>query len=80
MFVRENLNERSFVDLRHCVAAGEPLNPEVIDIWRRATGIGIRDGYGQTESVLLVGSFPNIEERPGSMGKPAPGFDVRVIG
>ena len=80
MFVLENLSERRFTDLRHCVAAGEPLNPEVINVWRQATGIGIRDGYGQTESVLLVGSFPNIEERPGSMGKPAPGFDVRVIG
>jgi acetyl-CoA synthetase/medium-chain acyl-CoA synthetase len=65
--------------LRHCVAAGEPLNPEVIAVWKEATGLAVRDGYGQTESVLLVGSFPGTEERPGSMGKPAPGFDVRVI-
>ena len=79
MLVLEDLSARSFPQLRHCVAAGEPLNPEVIHLWKQATGLYIRDGYGQTESVLLVGSFPCLEERPGSMGKPAPGFDVRVI-
>ena len=79
MLVQEDLERWSFPSLRHCVAAGEPLNPEVIEVWQQATGITIRDGYGQTESVLLIGSFPQIESRPGSMGKPAPGFDVRII-
>nr|HET6904360.1 AMP-binding protein [Ktedonobacteraceae bacterium] len=65
--------------LRHCVGAGEPLNPEVIKIWEEATGMTIRDGYGQTETVLLCANFPPIKVKPGSMGKPSPGFEVSVI-
>ncbi len=65
--------------LRHCVGAGEPLNPEVIKVWQDATGMTIRDGYGQTETVLLCANFPPIQVKPGSMGKPSPGFDVEVI-
>ena len=65
--------------LRHCVGAGEPLNPEVIKVWQEATGMTIRDGYGQTETVLLCGNFPPLVVKPGSMGKPCPGFDVSVI-
>jgi acyl-coenzyme A synthetase/AMP-(fatty) acid ligase len=64
---------------RHMVSAGEPLNPEVIRAFERAFGRTIHDGYGQTENTLLVGNFPGAEIRPGSMGKPAPGYDVRVI-
>ena len=76
------LEARSSVEvhsLRHCVAAGEPLNPEVIEEWRNATGITIRDGFGQTESSLLAVNFPSTEIRPGSMGKPVPGYTVAVI-
>src|SRR6516165_10502076 len=58
---------------------GEPLNPEVIKIWQDATGLTIRDGYGQTETVLLCANFPPLVVKPGSMGKPSPGFDVSVI-
>lgn len=65
--------------LRHCVGAGEPLNPEVIKVWEETTGMIIRDGYGQTETVLLCANFPPIVVKPGSMGKPSPGFDVEVI-
>ena len=46
--------------LRYCVGAGEPLNPEVIKVWEETTGMTIRDGYGQTETVLLCGNFPPI--------------------
>jgi acyl-coenzyme A synthetase/AMP-(fatty) acid ligase len=79
MFVLQDLSKYTFPTLRHCVGAGEPLNPEVIDTWHRATGLTIRDGYGQTESVLLCGSFPCIEPRFGSMGKPSPGIDLAII-
>ncbi len=65
--------------LRHCVGAGEPLNPEVIKVWEDETGMTIRDGYGQTETVLLCANFPPMQVKPGSMGKPSPGFDVEVI-
>lgn len=79
MLVLEDLSQYAFPSLRHCVGAGEPLNPEVIKIWQDATDIIIRDGYGQTETVLLLGNFPYFEPRFGSMGKPTPGFDVQVI-
>ena len=65
--------------LRHCISAGEPLNPEVIKVWQQATGLTIYDGYGQTETVNLLANFRCLEVRPGSMGKPTPGFDVVVI-
>jgi acetyl-CoA synthetase/medium-chain acyl-CoA synthetase len=79
MLVLQDLTAYRFPALRHCVAAGEPLNPEVIATWKERTGLTIRDGYGQTETVLLCGSFPCLEPRPGSMGKPAPGIDLHVI-
>jgi acyl-coenzyme A synthetase/AMP-(fatty) acid ligase len=65
--------------LRYCTGAGEPLNPEVIKVWEDTTGMTIRDGYGQTETVILCANFPPIAVKPGSMGRPAPGFEVEVI-
>jgi medium-chain acyl-CoA synthetase len=79
MLVLQDLSAYKFPSLRHCVGAGEPLNPEIIEIWKKATNCVIRDGYGQTETVLLAGSFPCIEPRFGSMGKPTPGIDLHVI-
>ena len=78
MFVRSDLTGRRFDTLRHCVSAGEPLNPEVIDLWKAATGLDIHDGYGQTETVLLCANRPGAA-RQGSMGRPAPAFDLAVI-
>ncbi len=65
--------------LRHCVSAGEPLNPEVLALWKAAFGLTIYDGYGQTENTLLVANLPGMTVRPGSMGKPTPGHDVAVV-
>ena len=79
MLVLEDLNKYKFDSLRHCVGAGEPLNPEVIEIWKRGTGLVISDGYGQTETVILCGNFRGIEPRYGSMGKPAPGIDLKIV-
>jgi acyl-coenzyme A synthetase/AMP-(fatty) acid ligase len=79
MLVLEDLSRRRPKALRWCVGAGEPLNPEVIETWERGTGHVIRDGYGQTETVLLCGNFPSLEVKPGSMGKPSPGMNVAVI-
>jgi acetyl-CoA synthetase len=67
------------LSLRSAVSAGEPLNREVIDTFRRIFGITVRDGYGQTENSLLVGSLPDMEIKPGSMGKPFPGLPVAII-
>jgi medium-chain acyl-CoA synthetase len=79
MLVLEDLRAYRLPHLRHVVGAGEPLNPEVIESWRAATGLTIRDGYGQTESVLLCASFPCLPPRFGSMGKPSPGIELAVI-
>jgi acyl-coenzyme A synthetase/AMP-(fatty) acid ligase len=65
--------------VRQLVSAGEPLNPEVIRAFENAFGLTIHDGYGQTENTLLVGNFPGAKIRAGSMGLPAPGYDVRLI-
>jgi acyl-coenzyme A synthetase/AMP-(fatty) acid ligase len=75
----DGLSGHDLSRLRHMVSAGEPLNPEVIRAFEEAFGRTIHDGYGQTENTLLVGNFPGAEIRPGSMGLPAPGYDVRVI-
>lgn len=77
--MKEDLARFSFPRLREVVSAGEPLNPEVIRAWREATGLTIRDGYGQTETILLVGNFPDVPVKPGSMGLPMPGHRVEVI-
>jgi len=79
LLVLENLGHYRLSTLRHCVGAGEPLNPEVIETWQRGTGQTIRDGYGQTETVILVANFPCLPVKPGSMGKPSPGFVVGVV-
>ncbi|MCF8089560.1 MAG: AMP-binding protein, partial [Desulfotignum sp.] len=79
MLVLQDLSQYKFPFLRHCVGAGEPLNPEIIEVWKKATGCTIRDGYGQTETVILAGNFPCIPPRFGSMGKPTPGIDLHVI-
>ncbi|MGJ0157061.1 AMP-binding protein [Streptomyces sp. CH8.1] len=64
---------------REAVAAGEPLNPEVIEKVREAWGVTIRDGFGQTETTLQVGNFPGVPVKPGSMGRPAPGYEIVLL-
>lgn len=71
--------ERFPLRLRSAVSAGEPLNREVIDTFRRVYGVTVRDGYGQTENTLLVGTLPDMQVRPGSMGKPFPGMPVAIV-
>jgi acyl-coenzyme A synthetase/AMP-(fatty) acid ligase len=69
---------RELPALRHAVAAGEPLNPEIVHLWRDAVGIEIHDGYGQTETGALTGMPIGPPVRPGSMGLPLPGFKLWV--
>ena len=77
MLIQENLNNYRF-SLKECVAAGEPLNPEVIEAWKKGTGITIRDGYGQTESTAMVGNLPGAKIKFGSMGKPLFLYDIVI--
>ncbi len=67
------------LSLKDAVSAGEPLNVEPIEAFKRAFGVTIRDGYGQTESVCLVCNYPGIEVKPGAMGVPTPGTGVTLI-
>jgi acyl-coenzyme A synthetase/AMP-(fatty) acid ligase len=69
---------RPLPSLRHAVAAGEPLNPEIVDTWRAAVGVEVHDGYGQTETGALTGMPIGPRVRAGSMGKPLPGFRVWI--
>ena len=77
MLINENLNDYQF-SLRECVSAGEPLNAEVIKIWKDGTGLEIRDGYGQTESTCMVCNLPGSKVRFGSMGKPTFIYDMLI--
>src|SRR5439155_6564559 len=65
-------------NLSQLVAAGEALNPEVLRAWHEATGLWIRDGYGQTETGQLTGHPPGDPPRPGSMGRPLPGIALTI--
>jgi acetyl-CoA synthetase len=73
MVIQEDMRSWK-VALREVCSAGEPLNPEVIEQIRTAWGITIRDGYGQTETTLQIGNSPGLPVKPGSMGKPMPGY------
>jgi acetyl-CoA synthetase len=64
---------------REVVGAGEPLNPEVIEQVRKAWGVTIRDGFGQTETTVQVANTPGQPIKPGSMGRPAPGYRVVLV-
>jgi acetyl-CoA synthetase len=79
MFVLEDLAGYDFSGLRHCCSAGEPLNPEVIKVWKEHTGVTIYDGFGQTETVNFIANYPCMPVKYGSMGRPAPGFVVEII-
>lgn len=77
MLIQEDLTAfRGRLALRELIGAGEPLNPEVIDQVRNAWGITIRDGFGQTETTAQVGNPPGQALKPGSMGRPLPGYRV----
>ncbi|MDG4821724.1 AMP-binding protein [Asanoa sp. WMMD1127] len=64
---------------REAVAAGEPLNPEIIEQVRRAWGLTIRDGFGQTETTVMIANTPGQPVKPGSMGRPLPGYAVALV-
>lgn len=78
MLIQEDLGATP-ASLRECVAAGEPLNPEVIDKVSQAWGITVRDGYGQTETTAQIGNSPGQPVKPGSMGRPLPGYAVALV-
>jgi acetyl-CoA synthetase len=79
MLIQADLSAANVTKLRECVAAGEPLNPEVIEQVRKAWGITVRDGFGQTETTAQIGNTPGQQLKAGSMGRPLPGYPVRLV-
>lgn len=77
--VREDLAKYDLSHLRHCTTAGELLNESVFHAWKEATGLSIYEGFGQTETALQIATLRCMEPKPGSIGKPVPGWDVRVV-
>jgi acetyl-CoA synthetase len=76
--INEDLSKFDFSHMKYCVVAGEPLNPEVYNRWLKATGLKLMEGYGQTEMVVAVATFPWMEPRPGSMGRPSPTYNIEL--
>lgn len=77
--IREDFSKYDLKKLEYCVIAGEPLNPEVYAQFLKQTGLQVREAYGQTEMTVAIATFPWMEPKPGSMGKPAPGYDIDII-
>jgi acetyl-CoA synthetase len=80
MLILEDLAAyRGRLHLRELIGAGEPLNPEIIEQVQRAWGLTLRDGYGQTETTAIIGNAPGQPVKPGSMGRPLPGYRVALL-
>jgi len=77
--VREALSEYDLSSLRHCTTAGELLNESVFRDWKHALGLPIYEGYGQTETTLQIATLPCMRPKPGSIGKPLPGWDIVLL-
>jgi acetyl-CoA synthetase len=77
--IKEDLKSFDLRQLKYCVVAGEPLNPEVFRQFYEQTGIRLMEGYGQTECTVAVATYPWMDPKPGSMGKPTPGYDIEIV-
>lgn len=77
--IKEDLSAYDLSSLKHCCIAGEPLNPEVFKQFKNETGHQLMEGFGQSESVVMLANYPWFEPRPGSMGKPSPGYEIHLL-
>ncbi|EKO40752.1 MAG: acyl-CoA synthetase/AMP-acid ligase [Solidesulfovibrio magneticus str. Maddingley MBC34] len=77
--IREDLKKYDLSALRYCTTAGELLNDGVFKAWKEITGLSIYEGYGQTETCLQLATFPCMTPKPGSIGRPTPGWNVVVL-
>ena len=77
--IKEDLSKYDLSSIEHATIAGEALNPEVFYQFRKATGISLMEGFGQTETALIVANLAGMRPKVGSMGKPVPGFDVDIV-
>lgn len=77
--IREDITRYDLSHLRYCTTAGEALNPNVFEEWKQKTGIMIYESYGQTETTLVVGTYPWVTPKPGAMGVRNPQYDIDVV-
>ena len=77
--IRQNVADYDLSALKHCTTAGELLNASVFDKWKELTGHKIYEGYGQTETCLQIATFPFMEPKPGSIGRPTPGWNLTLL-
>lgn len=78
-FIKEDLSQYDLSSLEYATVAGEALNPEVYQKFLEATGLKTMEGFGQTETTLIIGNLFGMEPKPGSMGKPSPMYDVDIV-
>ena len=79
MLIKEDISKYDFSSVHHATTAGEALNPEVFTQFKKATGLSIYEGFGQTETTCALGVLLGDELRPGSMGKPVPDYDIDLV-
>ena len=77
--LQEDLSQFDLSCIQHCCIAGEPLNPEVFNKWYERTGLKLHEGFGQTESTVMLANFQWFDPKPGSTGKPSPLYDIQLI-
>lgn len=77
--LQEDVSKYDLSSIHNCGIAGEPLNPEVFNKWYEMTGLKLREGFGQSEGQVILANFPWFDPRPGSTGKPSPGYDIQLI-
>ena len=79
MMIKQDISQYDFSSVKHMTTAGEALNPEVYRQFEKATGLQILEGFGQTESTMIIGNMTGEPHKLGSMGKPAPIYDVKIV-
>jgi len=77
--IREDLSKFDLSSIKHASVAGEALNPEVFYQFQKHTGLSIMEGFGQSESTVLIGNIAGMTPKPGSMGKPSPQYDIDLV-
>ncbi len=78
-FIKEDLTKYDFSSIKNACVAGEPLNPEVFNRFKQYTGLTLTEGFGQSETPVILANFPDVDIKPGSMGKPSPDFDIDIV-
>ncbi|MDD6214343.1 MAG: AMP-binding protein [Firmicutes bacterium] len=79
MLIKEDLSNYDLSSLKHVTIAGEALNPEVFKQFKKATGLSLMEGFGQTETTLTIANLVGMTPKPGSMGKPVPSYDIDIV-